>query len=380
MNENKDIASNFHNTYPRKWIGDSSLSYKEYIKELVVKHNAKTMLDYGCGKGWQYEQGSIINFGTNEAPTTLDKFLGVDSVYKYDPGVNQFNKLPDNGAKFDCIILCQSLAFVTDNDIPKVKEYLMRTANKFVFVGEWDPLLPISHRKIAAFDPELYKEKRTIEWYREQFSDWQGPELKFHFKGSSEGLMKEVFETIYQEQRWVKGRENIESLSGPGSFPSVAINWLEKLKNYIQDNNIKSVVDYGCGDFAVYTNFDWNGVDYLGIDISDTAIKLAERNSIGRATVKFICEDTMTVPTADLLIVKDVFGHWSGLRTTAELGDLRNLITDFLKENLFKFKHVLIVDAHDQVIEDFFPENFKPQEEFVNFGGKKLKKLYIYKS
>jgi len=338
------------------------------------------MLDYGCGKGWQYEQGSIINFGTNEAPTTLDKFLGVDSVYKYDPGVNQFNKLPDNGAKFDCIILCQSLAFVTDNDIPKVKEYLMRTANKFVFVGEWDPLLPISHRKIAAFDPELYKEKRTIEWYREQFSDWQGPELKFHFKGSSEGLMKEVFETIYQEQRWVKGRENIESLSGPGSFPSVAINWLEKLKNYIQDNNIKSVVDYGCGDFAVYTNFDWNGVDYLGIDISDTAIKLAERNSIGRATVKFICEDTMTVPTADLLIVKDVFGHWSGLRTTAELGDLRNLITDFLKENLFKFKHVLIVDAHDQVIEDFFPENFKPQEEFVNFGGKKLKKLYIYKS
>ena len=117
MNENKDIAINFHNTHPLKWIGDSSLAYKDYIKELVVKHGAKTMLDYGCGKGWQYEQGSTINFGTNESPITLDKFLGIESVYKYDPGVEQFNKLPDADAKFDCIILCQSLTFVTDNDI-----------------------------------------------------------------------------------------------------------------------------------------------------------------------------------------------------------------------------------------------------------------------
>lgn len=43
--------------------------------------------------------------------------------------------------------------------------------------------------------------------------------------------MKELFELIYREQRWVKGRENIESLSGPGSYPSVVTNWLEKLKN-----------------------------------------------------------------------------------------------------------------------------------------------------
>jgi SAM-dependent methyltransferase len=380
MNENKNIAINFHNTHPLKWIGDSSLAYKDYIKELVVKHGAKTMLDYGCGKGWQYEQGSTINFGTNESPITLDKFLGIESVYKYDPGVEQFNKLPDANAKFDCIILCQSLAFVADADMPKVKEYLMKTATKFVFIGEWDPLLPISHRKIAAFDPELYKVKRTKEWYYEQFSDWQGPELKFHFKGSSEGLMKTVFESIYQEGRWILNRENVESLSGPGSFPSVVGEWISTLKSYVEENSIKSVVDYGCGDFAIYKNFDWSNVDYLGIDISELALELARKNSEGRTTVKFLQQDSLTVPPADLLIVKDVFGHWSGRRSTFDLGDLRHLITDFLKENLHKFKHVLILDAHDQVIEDYFTDEFKPDSKLIRIGTKKYKKLYIYKS
>ena len=193
-------------------------------------------------------------------------------------------------------------------------------------------------------------------------------------------LMKEVFERIYRDRRWVKDRKDIESLSGPGSFPSKAANWLLKLNSYIEENNIKTVVDYGCGDFAMYNEFDWAGVEYLGIDISEIAIDLAKKNSTGRERIKFICEDTMTVTSADLLIVKDVFGHWSGLRTTIELGDQRHLITDFLKENMSKFKHILILDAHQQVIEDFFPDNFNPQEEYVKFGGKGLKKLYIYKS
>jgi len=181
-NTNRETASNFHNDHPEKWIGDSSLAYKDSIKDLVVKHNAKTMLDYGCGKGWQYILGSIINCGTGDNPITLDKFVGIDSVYKYDPAVPEFDKLPSDESKFDCIILCQSLAFVPDDDILAVKKYLMRTANKFVFVGEWDPLLPISRRKQTVFDPNLYRVHRSKEWYYEQFSDWKNSELVFHFK------------------------------------------------------------------------------------------------------------------------------------------------------------------------------------------------------
>jgi len=193
-------------------------------------------------------------------------------------------------------------------------------------------------------------------------------------------FMKDVFETIYQEQRWVKGRENIESVSGPGSYPSVVGEWLSKLQSYIEENNIKSVVDYGCGDFAIYKNFDWSNIDYLGVDISELALNLAKKNSEGRTTVRFLQQDSLIVPPADLLIVKDVFGHWSGRRSTWDLGDLRHLITNFLKENLHKFKHVLILDAHDQVIEDYFIEEFKPESQLIRFGTKKFKKLYIYKS
>jgi len=67
--------------------------------------------------------------------------------------------------------------------------------------------------------------------------------------------MAEVFQNIYIEKKWVQGCENSPSMSGPGSFPDVVENWLERLKNFLEEKKITSVVDYGCGDFAVYKNF-----------------------------------------------------------------------------------------------------------------------------
>jgi len=191
--------------------------------------------------------------------------------------------------------------------------------------------------------------------------------------------MQEVFEEIYITQKWVQGRENPESLSGPGSFPEVVVNWINRLQNFLHEKKINSVVDYGCGDFVVYKNFDWMNIQYTGIDISQKAIELAKINAPARENFKFICDKTFDLPTADLLIIKDVLGHWSGLRSTRDLGDKRYLITDFLSSNMPKFKYILIVDAIHQVIEDYFPKKFVPVKEILPFGGTKDKKsLYIY--
>lgn len=191
--------------------------------------------------------------------------------------------------------------------------------------------------------------------------------------------MQEVFEEIYLTKKWVKGRENPASLSGPGSFPEAVEKWMQRLEIFLKEKNISSVVDYGCGDFAVYKNFDWMNIKYTGIDISQHAIDLAKRNAPSTANFNFICDKTFDLPSADLLIIKDVLGHWNGLRSTRDLGDKRYLITDFLSSNMNKFKFVLIVDAIHQVIEDYFPKKFQPVKEILPFGGTKDKKsLYIY--
>lgn len=72
----------------KTYSGGGTLGYAEDIKELSLKYKPTTLLDYGCGKGLQYVPNSIISFGNNQV--TFDKFIGVESVYKFDPCILEF--------------------------------------------------------------------------------------------------------------------------------------------------------------------------------------------------------------------------------------------------------------------------------------------------
>lgn len=201
----------------------------------------------------------------------------------------------------------------------------------------------------------------------------------------------EFFEKIYKDKAFVDQYENPVSLSGPGSFPENNKNYFLFLKEFLNKNNIKSVVDYGCGDFKLYKDFPWNDIKYLGIDVSETAINIA--NDYSNNNIKFLCKETIDLPKADLLLVKDVFGHWlpdsstnidiiKGVKKQKEiqLGDYSNLITDFLNINVSKFKYIIIVDNLNGGIEKYFPESFKHNKIKIRFTGKyveKDKKVYI---
>ena len=201
----------------------------------------------------------------------------------------------------------------------------------------------------------------------------------------------EFFEKIYKDKAFVDQYENPVSLSGPGSFPENNKNYFLFLKEFLSKNNIKSVVDYGCGDFQLYKDFPWNDIKYLGIDVSETAINIA--NNYSNNNIKFLCKETIDLPEADLLLVKDVFGHWlldsssnvdiiKGVKKQKEiqLGDYSNLITDFLNINVSKFKYIIIVDNLNGDIEKYFPESFKHNKIKIRFTGKyveKNKKVYI---
>lgn len=190
--------------------------------------------------------------------------------------------------------------------------------------------------------------------------------------------MKTFFEKIYQEKVFVTGHEEPASLSGPGSFPENVVHYLLFLKEFIEKNNVSSVVDFGCGDFKMYKNFSWDSINYIGIDVSQTAINIAKKNE--KKNIKFLHKETIALPKADLLLIKDVFGHWlPGNSTTSfsnELGDQSTIITDFLNINKNNFKFIVIVDGLEGAIEKYFPKDFKYLEKIISFV-KKNKKVYI---
>ena len=91
--------------------------------------------------------------------------------------------------------------------------------------------------------------------------------------------LTEFFEKIYKDKVFVNRYENPVSLSGPGCFAENIINYFLFLKEFLSKNNVKSIVDFGCGDFQLYKDFFSKDIKYLGIDVSETAINIANHYS-----------------------------------------------------------------------------------------------------
>ena len=67
--------------------------------------------------------------------------------------------------------------------------------------------------------------------------------------------------------------------SGPGSFSEYNSKFLELLQNLIRDKNIKSIVDFGCGDWQLMNLMDFRGIDYIGFDVVPKLIDQNKKKS-----------------------------------------------------------------------------------------------------
>jgi SAM-dependent methyltransferase len=168
----------------KSWAGYDVVKYQKLIKDLVNKYNAKTILDYGCGKGLQYKEPLPYGGGPGiELPQdqwqTFDQYLGVE-VYCYDPCVEGFEQLPPKGTKFDGVICTQVLNSIPDDDMSWVRDLLENYATKFCFIG-------LNYQREAKgkktmYDPEYFRLPRTREFFRSYFKDWKGSELFWWWK------------------------------------------------------------------------------------------------------------------------------------------------------------------------------------------------------
>ena len=111
----------------KQFTGKFLRPHAPFIKEIIDRLGCKTVLDYGCGKGQQYEW-VIPSTGQ-----TIEQFWGV-SVTKYDPACKIFAKEPEG--KFDLVICTQTLGTIPVADLPWVIDRLYGLANKALYVSE----------------------------------------------------------------------------------------------------------------------------------------------------------------------------------------------------------------------------------------------------
>lgn len=98
-----------------------------FIGEIIKRHNCRTVLDFGCGKGQQYEW-VIPSTGQ-----TIEQLWGV-TVTKYDPAYPPFAREPEG--KFDLVICTQVLGAIPVTDRPAVVDRLYSLATKAIYISE----------------------------------------------------------------------------------------------------------------------------------------------------------------------------------------------------------------------------------------------------
>ena len=169
---------------------------------------------------------------------------------------------------------------------------------------------------------------------------------------------KEVFSGIYENY----GFGSTESRSGPGSTLEETRLLREEIKKLIAEKGIKSVVDIPCGDFhwmkEIVFNFDY----YTGGDIVEKAIE-TNNEKYGNSRIKFIHFDLVndTIPEGDLLIVRDVIGHFP-------LEDGKKIIDNILKSNCKYLLSTSWAKKVDQGWSKCNPTDVHRENEGVDYG------------
>ena len=123
----------FHHIPPAQTFAGQSLPrHARAIKALIDAHAARTILDYGSGKGQQYQPMPVRTDDGREFPS-IPAYWAVDQIACYDPGFAPYSKLPEG--KFDGVISTDVLEHCPQDDLPWIVEELFGYARRFLFAN-----------------------------------------------------------------------------------------------------------------------------------------------------------------------------------------------------------------------------------------------------
>ena len=106
----------------------------------------------------------------------------------------------------------------------------------------------------------------------------------------------------YWEERYAEGRN-----SGAGSYGRLAAFKAEVLNRFVREHGISSVIEFGSGDGNQLRLAEYP--DYLGIDVSETAVRACRETFAADGTKRFETLSAYDGQAADLALSLDVIYH-----------------------------------------------------------------------
>lgn len=148
-----------HHERAKTYSGSLMRPHVPYLEGMIARNGCRSALDYGCGKGVQYEWRD-----PNAGGRTVEERFGF-KVRKYDPCYEPFAEEPTG--TFDLVICTHTLALIPLQDLDAVILRLFGFADRALFIAE-----KIGDRKKAEVeDPRT----RAIGWTVQQWLDRLAP-------------------------------------------------------------------------------------------------------------------------------------------------------------------------------------------------------------
>jgi hypothetical protein len=142
-----------HEGNPKRFLGYTTKLYAQPVRRLIEATGTKTLLDYGCGKGYQYL-----------GPRRVHEKWGGLLPHCYDPGVVGLKDKPEG--RFDGVISCDVMEHVPEALLPAVLAEIFGYAEKFVLLG----IATVTSHKNLADGSNSHCTVRPSEWWMDRIS------------------------------------------------------------------------------------------------------------------------------------------------------------------------------------------------------------------
>jgi hypothetical protein len=121
-------------------------------------------------------------------------------------------------------------------------------------------------------------------------------------------INRRFFSKVFRgsEKYWIRRYKRGEN-SGRGSYRKLSQFKAEIINEFVNDNNVTSVIEYGCGDGNQLRLADYP--NYLGFDVSSRAVSLCEEIFANDRSKKFKLIKNYCRERAELTISLDVVYH-----------------------------------------------------------------------
>ena len=142
-------------TFPGTSLGP----HIQRIKQWIERTGARTILDYGAGKGLQYRPHKVLLNGAHVADG-IAEYWDVDEVRCFDPGYAPHSARPEG--RFDGVICTDVLEHCPEEDLPWILDEIFGYAKSFVYLN----VACYPARKTLPNGENAHVTVRSPEWWR----------------------------------------------------------------------------------------------------------------------------------------------------------------------------------------------------------------------